>query len=219
MSNPTSNFGWQMPEPTDLVTDLPADFEVFGQAVDTDLADLNGGTTGQLLSKTSATDLDFTWVTSASGGMTLLSTTTLTGASTTVSSIDQTYKNLQIMVVNAFSSGANNDYFQLNGDTGSNYAFRIVTDGVIDTGSGVATSYFGVMGTSQGYVNGTYISITIPRYSETEYKMINFIQTKGLRLDIGSNSWNNTAAITSFTIGVTNSQTMSGGTMYIYGVK
>jgi hypothetical protein len=35
MSNPTSNFGWQMPTPTDLVTDLPADFEVFGQAVDT----------------------------------------------------------------------------------------------------------------------------------------------------------------------------------------
>ena len=62
MSNPTSNFGWQMPTATDLVTDLPADFEVFGQAVDTDLADLNGGTTGQILSKTSATDLDFTWI-------------------------------------------------------------------------------------------------------------------------------------------------------------
>jgi hypothetical protein len=57
MTNPTSNFGWQMPTPTDLVTDLPADFEVFGQAVDTDFADLLGGTTGQVLSKTSATDL------------------------------------------------------------------------------------------------------------------------------------------------------------------
>ena len=62
MTNPTSNFGWAMPTATDLVTDLPADFEVFGQAVDTDLADLNGGTTGQVLSKTSATDLAFTWV-------------------------------------------------------------------------------------------------------------------------------------------------------------
>jgi hypothetical protein len=29
-----------MPTPTDLVTDLPADFEVFGQAVDTQLATL-----------------------------------------------------------------------------------------------------------------------------------------------------------------------------------
>jgi hypothetical protein len=62
MANPTSNFGWQMPTPTDLVTDLPADFEVFGQAVDTSLADLKGGTTGQVLSKTSSTDMDFTWV-------------------------------------------------------------------------------------------------------------------------------------------------------------
>ncbi len=50
-----------MPTSTDLVTDLPADFEVFGQAVDTSLADLKGGTTGQVLSKASATDMDFTW--------------------------------------------------------------------------------------------------------------------------------------------------------------
>lgn len=61
MSNPTSNFGWQMPTSTDLVTDLPADFEVFGQAVDTSLADLKGGTTGQVLAKASGTDMDFTW--------------------------------------------------------------------------------------------------------------------------------------------------------------
>jgi hypothetical protein len=53
MANPTTNFGWQMPTSTDLVTDLPADFEVFGQAVDTALVDLKGGTTGQVLSKTS----------------------------------------------------------------------------------------------------------------------------------------------------------------------
>jgi hypothetical protein len=70
MTNPTTYFGWQMPEPTDLVTDLPADFEVFGQAVDTDLQDLLGGTTGQVLSKTSGTDLDFTWVDPTAGDIT-----------------------------------------------------------------------------------------------------------------------------------------------------
>jgi hypothetical protein len=63
MANPTTNFGWQMPTSTDLVTDLPADFEVFGQAVDTTLVDLKGGTTGQVLSKASNTNMDFTWVT------------------------------------------------------------------------------------------------------------------------------------------------------------
>jgi len=62
MTNPTSNFGWQMPTSTDLVTDLPADFETFGQAVDTSLADLKGGTTGQVLAKASNTNMDFTWV-------------------------------------------------------------------------------------------------------------------------------------------------------------
>jgi len=51
-----------MPTPTDLVTDLPADFEVFGQAVDTSLADLKGGTSGQVLAKNSNTDMDFVWV-------------------------------------------------------------------------------------------------------------------------------------------------------------
>jgi hypothetical protein len=70
MTNPTSNFGWQMPTSTDLVTDLPADFEVFGQAVDTDFVDLLGGTTGQVLSKTSNTDLDFTWVAANPGDIT-----------------------------------------------------------------------------------------------------------------------------------------------------
>ena len=51
-----------MPTNTDLVSQLPADFEVFGQAVDTSLADLKGGTTGQVLAKNSNTDMDFTWV-------------------------------------------------------------------------------------------------------------------------------------------------------------
>lgn len=70
MSNPTSNFNWQMPTPTDLVTDLPADFEVFGQAVDSTLADLKGGTSGQILSKNSNTDMDFVWTTPNPGDIT-----------------------------------------------------------------------------------------------------------------------------------------------------
>jgi len=70
MANPTSNFNWQMPTNTDLVKDLPADFEVFGQAVDTSLADLKGGTSGQILSKNSNTDMDFVWITNDQGDIT-----------------------------------------------------------------------------------------------------------------------------------------------------
>ena len=86
MTNPTSNFGWQMPENTDLVTNLPADFEVFGQAVDTDFVDLLGGTTGQVLSKTSATDLDFTWVAPTAGDITGITTGVSSGLSGGVTS-------------------------------------------------------------------------------------------------------------------------------------
>jgi len=62
MANPTTYFGWVMPNSADLVTDLPADFAVFGQGVDTSMQDLLGGTTGQVLSKTSGTNMDFTWI-------------------------------------------------------------------------------------------------------------------------------------------------------------
>jgi len=70
MTNPTTPFSWQMPTSTDLVTDLPADFEVFGQAVATSMADLLGGTTGQILAKASNTNMDFTWVTNDVGDIT-----------------------------------------------------------------------------------------------------------------------------------------------------
>ena len=52
-----------MPTSSSLVTNLPADFNTFGQAVDTSMSELLGGTTGQVLSKTSNTNMDFTWVT------------------------------------------------------------------------------------------------------------------------------------------------------------
>ena len=83
MTNPTSNFGWQMPTATDLVTDLPADFEVFGQAVDTSMADLRGGTTGQILSKTTNADMDFTWIANDQGDITAVNVTApITGGGT-----------------------------------------------------------------------------------------------------------------------------------------
>ena len=64
-----------MPTNTDLVSQLPADFEVFGQAVDTSLADLKGGTTNQVLAKNSNTDMDFKWVADAAGMTNPMTTT------------------------------------------------------------------------------------------------------------------------------------------------
>ena len=83
MSNPTTPFGWQMPTNTDLVTDLPADFEVFGQAVATSMADLLGGTSGQILAKNSNTDMDFVWIANDQGDITgITATSPLTGGGT-----------------------------------------------------------------------------------------------------------------------------------------
>jgi hypothetical protein len=106
MANPTTNFGWQMPTATDLVTDLPADFEVFGQAVDTDFVDLLGGTTGQILSKTSGTDLDFQWVAAPSGGKVVQ---VVFGSTTTVaSSSSTTYADTNLTATITPTSASNN---------------------------------------------------------------------------------------------------------------
>jgi hypothetical protein len=63
----TSNFGWTTPADTDLVKDGAAAIRTLGNGVDASLVDLKGGTTGQVLSKASNTDLDFTWTTDATG--------------------------------------------------------------------------------------------------------------------------------------------------------
>jgi hypothetical protein len=126
MANPTTNYGFVLPTPTDLVTDLPADFEVALQGVDTQMktnadaaiaktiVDAKGdliagtgsdtvsrlavGTNGQALLADSSTATGLKWDTPAAGGMTLLSTTSLSGATTTISSIDQTYTTLMLEV-------------------------------------------------------------------------------------------------------------------------
>jgi hypothetical protein len=62
MATTTTNFGWDIPQSTDLVKDGATAIAALGQDIDTALIDLKGGTTGQVLAKASATDLDFSWV-------------------------------------------------------------------------------------------------------------------------------------------------------------
>ena len=58
----TTNFGWTTPDNTGFVKDGALAIRTLGNSIDTSLVDLKGGTTGQVLSKTSNTDMDFTWV-------------------------------------------------------------------------------------------------------------------------------------------------------------
>jgi len=62
MATTTTNFGWTVPQSTDLVKDGATAISTLGSGIDTSMVDLKGGTTGQVLSKTSGTDMDFTWV-------------------------------------------------------------------------------------------------------------------------------------------------------------
>ena len=55
-------FGWQEPDDTSLVKDGAAAIRTLGNAIDTSMGDLLGGTTGQVLAKASNTNMDFTWV-------------------------------------------------------------------------------------------------------------------------------------------------------------
>jgi hypothetical protein len=58
----TTNFNWSTPDDTSLVKDGAAAIRTLGSSIDTSFVDLKGGTTGQVLSKASNTDLDYSWV-------------------------------------------------------------------------------------------------------------------------------------------------------------
>ena len=79
----TTNFGWETPDDTDLVKDGAAAMRTLGNSIDTSFVDLKGGTTGQVLAKASATDLDYTWTTPELGDITAVTAGTgITGGGT-----------------------------------------------------------------------------------------------------------------------------------------
>jgi hypothetical protein len=83
MATVTPNFNWPVPTSTDLVKDGATAIEALGDSIDASLVDLKGGTTGQVLSKNSNTDMDFTWVTDAAGDITAVNVTSpITGGGT-----------------------------------------------------------------------------------------------------------------------------------------
>jgi hypothetical protein len=83
MATTTPNFGWPVPTSTDLVKDGATAIEALGDAIDASMADLEGGTSGQILAKNSNTDMDFIWITNDVGDITsVVAGTALTGGGT-----------------------------------------------------------------------------------------------------------------------------------------
>jgi hypothetical protein len=75
MATTTPNFGWSVPTSSDLVKNGAVAIETLGDAIDASLVDLKGGTTDQVLAKNSNTDMDFKWVSDATGMTNPMTTT------------------------------------------------------------------------------------------------------------------------------------------------
>jgi hypothetical protein len=167
------------------------------------------------------------WATpAAGGGMTLLSTTTLSGTSVTISSINQTYKHL-FMVGNliSVSSGGENVGLRLNGNTGSNYQdsyFYFITSnhgaGSDNTANPVLCGY---SATTPAYNANNNFNTWIYRYTETETKIIQNIgfASNNAEKRYAQIGFNSTSAITSITILTNGGHTFNNGTVYLYGVN
>jgi hypothetical protein len=149
-----------------LVTDLPADFEVFGQAVATSMADLLGGTTGQILAKNSNTDMDFIWVANdqgditgvtagtglsgggTSGAVTVSIDTAVTADLTTAQTL--TNKTLTAPVIN----------LALNAQTGTTYTFVLADNGKLITASNASAQTYSIpTNATAAFAIGTQINL------------------------------------------------------------
>ena len=151
MANPTTNFGWVMPTATDLVTDLPADFAVFGQGVDTSMAYLLGGTTGQILSKTSATNMAFTWISNDQGDITAITTAAGSGLSGGASSgaVTLSLSSSYTAKTAAYTFVAGDEYNLFSMNNASTAQFNIPTDATYNFAVGTEFNVFWITGAGQ----------------------------------------------------------------------
>lgn len=183
-------------------------------------ARLGIGSTGQVLTVSGGVP---SWATpSSGGGMTLLSTTTLSGNTTTISSISQSYKSLFILGINGYSSASCGVKLRLNGNsTGTDYRVEQVqvVGSAVSSGSGNFDDIGQVTNTNT-WNTRTFFTLNITRYTETESKLIvtNF-RSHADRAFWSQVLFNSTTAISSIGFELSGGQTWSGGTVYVYGVN
>ena len=189
-------------------------------AADT-VARLAVGTNGQVLTAASGEATGLSWTTPAAGGMTLLSTTTLSGNSTTISSIDQTYRDLYILINNPFRNAALDSgslRINPNGTTGLFRGFRVSGGGVTEQNN---SNFDGLdlATTSLPATNNAFFYIR--NYaSSTNAKNCEFLMASTGNSNVSYFGFMQTAsAISSIVVTTGGAMQYSGGTVQIYGVK
>jgi len=168
------------------------------------------------------------WATASAGGMTLINSggTTLTGSSTTISSIPATYKNLQI-VIRQFqpSSDGYNVNLRFNADTGTRYrTIENSQSGGTELSFGQTLIEFG--GANDNGNTTSLIIINVYDYANTvTWKtcdqnaiVAHETNTSNLRFYRTYGAFNQTDAINSVNFTVA-AGTFTAGTVYVYGVS
>lgn len=126
-SNTDMDFTWVAQDDSNAIQNAIVDAKgdlIGATAADTP-ARLAVGTNGQVLTADSTAATGLAWATAASGGMTLLSTTTLSGTSTTVSITPTGYTYLYFTIMKmGFAGGGTELRTRLNGTTSANYCYN-----------------------------------------------------------------------------------------------
>jgi len=185
---------------------------------------LTVGSNDQVLTADSSTATGLKWATASSGGMTLLSTTTITtGTLITISSISQAYKNLYIEIIGvSMASNAAELQIYLDSISTSIYGQQLLSGTTAVTRSGTyLRSYYLVNATNTN--NAHYI--TIYNYASTTDNK-GCIMT-GYVVNQASNKTgtftgagiDGTGAIDSIQLSWDNAENFDAGTVRIYGVN
>lgn len=199
---------------------------VVGSATN-DAAVLGVGTDGQYLTAASTTATGLQWSTLSAGGMTLISTTTLSGATTTVSSIPTTYNSLFAIIYNV-NPASNSQRFRCapNGTTNITQNMGNITS-TWDGENGIYIYLSPVPGGGWGMKSGdtnNCFSLTINNYaSSTNHKTFisygTFVEDDSIyRPAMSGGGIATNTAITSLVFSMS-SGNLNGGTVVLYGVK